>query len=170
VLYEGKPLRGVTVRVDSHEFQPKTVFRGVTSAKGSVRTKSLPPGDYDVFAEYLGVSTMESFLRVLPRPTKAAHRDLTMNWGPESPGAADQIEASNVAGRVFEVSSPKDGQPAKVRAVTLVLRSVPSGTMVALQTAVNGHFAFEGVSEGLYVLSVQGRTRMINPRRTGRIS
>ena len=55
VTHAGRPLPGVNVWITNVEDQDHKFFSGVTTGDGIVRVTNLPPGDYWLGAELLGI-------------------------------------------------------------------------------------------------------------------
>jgi len=86
VTHGDKPLQGVSVRVSSAaEGNVNNLFSGVTAADGSVRVVSLPPGEYWLNAELLGIVAGTECFHVDPRPTRKGKKKVSYDWGDLAP-------------------------------------------------------------------------------------
>ena len=75
VSHGDKPLQGVSVWVgQSTEGNANKLFSGVTAADGTVHVVDLPPGEYWLNAELLGIVAGTECFQVVPRPTRKAKK------------------------------------------------------------------------------------------------
>lgn len=86
VKHEGKPLQGVTIRATDNSATVR--FSGVTTSDGIVRAASLPPGDYWLSADLLGVNAAYHCFHVAERPSRRAKQRMIYDWGDLAPSTS----------------------------------------------------------------------------------
>lgn len=163
VRHDGKPLRGVSVRITPNGVDGgAAVFSGTTSSNGSFRVKNLTPGKYWLTSELLGVSAGSQCFHVEVQPSASARTKISYDWGDLAP-ATRAVEGRFVYGEpgqrgtrfwnfLHQVDVP-------VEAAALSLRSPFRTETYSAASDSNGHFSFALVPEGLYVLHIDaGRT------------
>jgi hypothetical protein len=155
IKFDGKPLAGVTIKATSAGSER---FTGVTLADGTIRI-NLPPGDYWLSAELLGISAADQCFHVAEQPSRKAKRKLTFVWG-------DYADATKrIAGRLID-SQPGTGSnhlwnlahrtDIPIAGATLKLQNPITGEVYSTKSAIDGNFAFETVPYGTYVLHIAG--------------
>jgi hypothetical protein len=159
VLHAGIPLAGVSVQVaGGANEKTATVFSGVTAQNGSIRVL-LPPGDYWLHAELLGISAAGQCFYVGGKTSRKAKGKLKFEWGDYAPATRE------VAGRLV------DSQPGKganqlwnllhridmpIAGATLKLHNVVSGEIFTTASDQDGAFRFDAVPSGTYALHIEG--------------
>ncbi len=156
VTHDGRPLPGVTVQVTSDGSER---FSGLTLTDGTVRVTGLPPGDYWLNAEFLGIGAGYQCFHVSDRPSGKSKRKLTYDWGDEPPATR------RIAGRLIDDQPGKGGTPlwnlvhrvnVPIRGAALKLQNPLTGATYNMDSDSDGAFAFDGIPEGTYVLHIAG--------------
>jgi hypothetical protein len=157
VKHEGKPLQGVTIRVTDTAATVR--FSGVTASNGMVRAASLPPGDYWLSADLLGVNAAYHCFHVAERASRRAKRRMIYEWGDFAPAT------SRIAGTLID-SQPGTGDTplwnlvhrvnVPVREARLKLQNPLTGAVFSTVSDQNGAFAIDRVPPGVYVLHIEG--------------
>ena len=153
-------MRGATVEITSNaEGKLATPFSGITASNGIVRASGLPPGEYWLHAELMGVTAAYHCFHVAQRTSRSAKRRVRYEWG-DFAAATRQV-----AGRLID-SQPGTGETPlwnqihrrnlPVIGSTLKLQDPFTGRVFTATSEMNGEFAFHAVSDGLYVLRVEG--------------
>jgi hypothetical protein len=157
IKHQGKPLQGVTVKVTDAD--AALHFSGVTTAIGSVRVTSLPPGDYWLDVDFLGIGAAYQCFHVADRASRHAKQRVSYEWGDLAPATR------RIAGKLID-SQPGTGESPIWNLVHRV--NVPiTGAKLNLQNPItrqvystvsnqSGAFAFDEVPAGTYVLHVEG--------------
>jgi len=162
VTHGDKPLQGVSVRVSSAaEGNVNNLFSGVTAADGSVRVVSLPPGEYWLNAELLGIVAGTECFHVDPRPTRKGKKKVSYDWGDLAPATRQ------VAGRLID-SQPGQGEipiwnqlhrvDTPISEARLRLQDPLTGAVYSTLSDSDGHFSFGSIPNGIYVLHIEGGT------------
>jgi hypothetical protein len=155
VSHAGKPLTGVAVQISGKGKQ----FTLLTSPEGEVSITDLPPGDYWLDAQLLGISAAYQCFHVADRPTRKAKGKLTYEWGDDAPAT------QRVAGRLIDSQNSKAGSPlwnllhrtdVPIVGADLKLQDPTSGAIYATTSGSHGDFAFEAIPAGVYVLHIEG--------------
>src|SRR5262245_42279377 len=88
----GKALPGVRVDVaKSTDEQSTPKFFGVTAADGTLKITNLPPGNYSIYTELLGISAGAECFHVNKRSSLRAKTRLQYEWG-DYPTPISQIK------------------------------------------------------------------------------
>jgi hypothetical protein len=155
IKHGGKPLAGVAVQISGNEKQ----FTLPTSTDGRVHVTDLPPGDYWLDAQLLGISAAYQCFHVADRPTREAKRKLTYEWGDEAPAT------QRIAGKLIDSQPGKGGTPlwnlvhrtdVPIVGASLKLRSPTTGAVYSTTSGHDGRFGFDTIPAGTYVLHVEG--------------
>jgi hypothetical protein len=162
VTHGDKPLQGVSVRVTSAaEGNVNKLFSGMTAADGTVRVADLPPGEYWLNAELLGIVAGTECFRVGPRPSRKAKKKVSYEWGDLAPATRQ------VAGRLIDSQPDQGGTPiwnqlhrvdTPVSEAKLKLQDPLSGAVYSTLSDSDGHFSFGSIPSGIYVLHIEGGT------------
>lgn len=156
IRHEGKPLPGVTVQVTTEGSER---FSGLTLADGTVHVSGLPPGDYWLNAEFLGIGAGYQCFHISGEPSRKSKRKLTYDWGDDAPATR------RIAGRLIASQPGEGGTPlwnlvhrieVPIRGAALKLQSPTTGATYDMDSDSDGRFAFDGITEGLYVLHIAG--------------
>jgi hypothetical protein len=156
VTHGYKPLAGVSFHLVAKGAEQ---FSGVTDDKGAVHVPKLPPGLYWLNGEILGTGVAYTCFHVSGKPSKKAKARLSYTWGDEAPAT------TRIAGRLV-VSQPAKGGTAiwnlthrvdvPLAAASLTLRDPVSQAVHMTTSDKDGHFSFEGLPNGTYVLHIEG--------------
>ena len=157
IKHQGKPLMGVTVKVTDAVGTLR--FSGMTTATGSVRFTSLPPGDYWLDADFLGIGAGYQCFHVAERPSRHAKQRLSYEWGDLAPATR------RIAGKLID-SQPGTGESpiwnlvhrvnVPITEAKLKLENPITRQIYSAVSNQNGTFAFDGVPAGVYVLHIEG--------------
>jgi hypothetical protein len=168
VSHDDKPLAGadVVVTVDSEKGDPQ--FSGMTGPKGTVRVVGLPPGDYWLKAELLGVLAGIQCFHVEQNATRKAKRIVAYEWGDLAP------TARSISGKVVE-SLPSEGDnpiwnkfrriDAPIPGATLTLQQPGNTRTDTTTSSQDGTFSFGQLPDGTYVLHIEGGALKGGPNR-----
>jgi hypothetical protein len=156
VIHQDKPLSGVTVQITGRGVQ---VFSAKTEADGTVHVSNLPPGEYWLDAELLGISAVYTCFHVSEHASSKAKKKLKFEWG-DMPPATQQI-----AGRLQIRQLAKEGTlverlrhrvDAPISNANLILRSPINDAVYKTASDQDGKFLFAEIPPGVYVLHVEG--------------
>jgi Prealbumin-like fold domain len=157
--HEGKPLQGVTIEIKVNG--GSTEFRGVTDFKGKMTITSLPPGEYWLNAELLGIGAAYHCFHVNRQSSRKAKRLMKYDWGTFAPSMA------RVAGRLIDMQPGTGGTPLwnmthrvtiPIAGADLRLQNAITGGSLTATSDDRGEFGFDTVSNGTYVLHIEGGT------------
>lgn len=159
VKHEGKPLRGVTVNILSNGTAVR--FSAETAPNGIVHVKGLPPGDYWISADLLGINAAYQCFHVADRASRKAQDRMTYEWG-DFP-----YPTRRLAGRLSD-SQPGTGdsplwnlvnrRTVPIRGAQLTLHKPTASAVYSAISDQDGSFAIEHVPAGIYVLHIEGGT------------
>src|SRR5579863_1290962 len=156
VTHDDKPLAGVTFDIVSKGAQR---FSGTSDEKGIVRVQTLIPGLYWLTGDLLGTGVVYTCFHVSRKPSRKAKTRLRYTWGD------DALATSRIAGRLVDSQPAKDGTPiwnlthrvdVPVTGAGLTLRDPLTYALYSTTSDRDGHFSFEGLPNGTYVLHVEG--------------
>lgn len=106
VTHGGKPLPGVSVQVTGAiKGNGNKLFSGKTAADGTVRVRDLPPGEYWLNAELLGIAAGVQCFHIGARSSRVAKKKVSYEWG-DLASATRQI-----AGKLIDSQPGKGGAP-----------------------------------------------------------
>lgn len=160
IEHDGRPLRGATVEIISNAGGNLSIrFLGVTASNGVVQVRRLPPGEYWLNAELLGVTAAYHCFHIAQLPSRIASRRVTYEWGDYA------LATRQVAGRLID-SQPGTGESPlwnlihrrnlPIVGATLKLQD-PFTSRVFISTSdADGAFGFDVIPDGLYVLHIEG--------------
>jgi hypothetical protein len=159
VAHDGRPLKGVSVRVTTFsEKEPRTVFFGATADGGSVQVQNLPEGEYWINTDLLGISAGSQCFHVARHASKKVERTFNFEWGDLAPST------SVIAGKLIDSRQPgttrsslwKITHPVAfpISGAILRLQQPLTHTSYSTNSEQNGSFAFVDVPSGIYVLHV----------------
>lgn len=156
VKQERQRLAGASIAIQSNG---RPVFTGTTDADGSIFVHGLPPGDYWIDVELLGISAASHCFHVASSPSKGGKRRISYEWG-DFP-----TWVKFPSGRLLD-SRPGSGTSALWNSVNRVEIPITGATVKLISpfgrptsTATsdeNGRFEFDGIGNGVYVLRIQG--------------
>jgi hypothetical protein len=159
VTLGGVPLSMVNTWVTRWPGDEKKLFSGVTGTDGNVRVSRLPPGEYWLYSELLGISAGGICLKINSHPSKSAKRIETFRWGDSAP------TTRKVAGRLID---PAPGEGAAffqnilkhvvdpIPEAKLELRDPLTGAIHNTLSDIDGRFSFGDIPSGTYVIHIEG--------------
>jgi hypothetical protein len=163
VTHGGRPLPGVVVEVRGYggENHNKQLFSSVTARNGKVIVGELPPGNYWLYAEFLGISAGSQCFHVPPSSSHSAKKRIAYEWGDLAPGVRQ------MAGRLVD-SQPGHGSSPILNAIhrvdvpiahaKLKLENPITAAVYTTESDADGHFTFGDIAPGTYVLHSDGGT------------
>lgn len=162
ITHDDRPLSGVSVQITNNsESSVNKSFSAKTRTDGTVRVSKLPPGDYWLNAELLGVVAGIECFHINPKTSRKAKKIVNFEWGEFAP------EARRAVGRLIDSQPGNSRDPlwnlthrveAPVTNAKLTLRSPFSDTVYTTLSDELGQFAFREIPNGLYVLHLEGGT------------
>jgi hypothetical protein len=156
VTHDDKPLAGVDFHITAKGTEQ---FSGVTDETGTVHVQKLTPGLYWLKGDILGTGVVETCFHVSAKPSKKANIKLIYTWGDEAPGTR------RIAGRLVVSQPAKGGTPiwnlthrtdTPLVGAGLKLHDPVSHAVYATTSDEDGHFSFEALPDGTYVLHIEG--------------
>jgi hypothetical protein len=156
ITHDKNPLSGANVQVTSRGSE---LFSGITLADGTVRVIGLPPGDYWLIADFLGIGAAYECFHISDQPSRKAKRRLAFEWGD------DAAATTRIAGKLIDSQPGKGGDPlwnilhrvdVPIRGAGLKLQNPITGAIYLADSDNDGNFAFDGIAEGIYVLHIAG--------------
>jgi hypothetical protein len=163
IKHGGKPLPGVTIEVRGFggEKSDSKLFSRVTASDGKVLIGKLPPGNYWLYAEFLGISAGSQCFHIASSTSRNAKKRITYEWGDLAPGVRQ------MAGRLVD-SQPGHGGTSlwnlihrvdvPIAHATMKLQDPTSAMVHNAESGVDGHFNFGQIPAGTYVLHIEGGT------------
>lgn len=157
VTHQGKSLAGVSIQIDGHSGGNSKSFSALTDARGSARFADVPSGDYWIKAELLGIGAGYECFHIDPFPSRKAKKVRRYTWG-DDPSAYRQA-----SGQFVDSQPGKEGNPLQrllhrvnvpVSGARLELHRPGIESVVSTVTDADGHFAFDRVPNGIYVLHI----------------
>ena len=161
VKHLGKPLARVTIQIFRvEEFKFEQVASGETGNEGTFQINNLPAGNYHINIEKLGVSAEYTCFHVSKLTGLGATRRLTYQWGDDAPATRQ------IVGRVlgapkyasFNDALRHSADP-PLAGTLLTLWDPITNNKSETRSGPDGKFAFDGVSDGTYVLKADGDTQ-----------
>jgi hypothetical protein len=161
VTHGGKPLPGVSVWIASNAQGEHRSFSSETTSDGTANIADLPPGEYWLTAELLGITAGSECFYVGLRETKKAKDTVSYNWGDLAPAV------KQLAGRLIDSQPGQGGTPLQnqlhpvevpISKAKLKLQDPFNGQVNSTLSDSNGHFSFQGLPEGTYVLHIEAGT------------
>lgn len=162
VTHEGKALPGVSVQITGNsEGGSHQSLSGLTGRDGTAHFANLPPGDYWIQADLLGVSAAYECFHINSSASRKAKKSRSYQWGD------DPFAAYQPVGRLVDSQPGKGGNPLEnllhrvdvpMAEAKLELRPPVRGTVYTAVSDANGHFAFERVPDRTYVLHIEAGT------------
>jgi len=162
VTHQDKPLPGVSVQITGNSVVAgDQSFSEQTGVDGTAHFVNLPPGDYWIKADLLGIGAGYECFHVKSSASRKAKKSRHYQWGDEA------VSAAQAAGRLVD-SQPGKGGSALMNLVHRVnvpiaeakmeLRQPITGRTYTTASDANGHFAFDHVPKGTYVLHIDAGT------------
>jgi hypothetical protein len=161
ITYGGKPLPGVAVKVRGFggEKNNNELFSSVTARNGKVSVGDLPPGNYWLDAEFLGISADSGCFHVAPSSSRSAKKRIAYTWGDLAPGFR------RMAGRLVDSEPSHGGSPimnlihrvdVPIAHAKMKLQNPITAAVYSTESDADGHFNFGDIPSGTYVLHVDG--------------
>ncbi len=160
IKHEGKPLRGVSVKVTaSYSNMAITEFSAVTASDGTVHVTGLAVGEYWLDAKFLGFSAAYHCFHVAERQSRKAKRTVSYKWGDFA------TNVNKVAGTLVDTQPATSGAPlwslihpadVPIRGAELMLQNPVTGSTYKTTSNQEGVFAFGAVPDATYVLHIAG--------------
>lgn len=140
----------------------------LTDRSGRATIKKLPPGDYWITVSYVGIIAADHCFHVGTQSSTAAKATLRYRWGDYG------VPIRSVSGSLQEWQPGKGGTPiwnlahgmtAPVPGATALLEDALTRNVIRSESDEEGLFRFAGVSDGVYVLHIEGgaTTRAYTP-------
>jgi len=162
VTHRNKPLPGVSVQITGNsDVAGHQSFSELTSVDGTAHFANLPQGDYWIKADLLGIDAGYECFHINSLASRKAKKSRRYEWGDEAPGARQ------AAGRLVDSQPGKGRNPLEnllhridvpIAEARLELRQPVTGTVRTTVSDANGHFAFDRVPDGTYVLHIDAGT------------
>ena len=160
VKHQGKPLAGVSVEVTTNTEGTSTkLISDVTATDGTVSVTNLPPGEYWLHANLLGVTAGIQCFHVRNQASRKAKRNITYEWGDLAPatrrmaGKLIDCQPGNIGNRLRDLAQCVE---VPISGSRLKLQNPVSGTSYGTTSDDHGSFEFDPVPNGTYVLHVEG--------------
>jgi hypothetical protein len=156
VTHDERPLAGVNFHIAAKGAE---MFSGVTDDRGTIHVQALAPGLYWLNGDLLGTGVVYTCFHVSAKPSRKAKIRLSCAWGDESPAS------SRIAGRLVASQPGKGGTPIwnlthrvdmPISGASLTLRDPISHAVYIMTSDQDGHFFFDGLPNGTYVLHIEG--------------
>jgi len=162
VSHQDRPLPRVSVQIaDNSESGGHQTFSELTGSDGRAHFANLPPGDYWIQADLLGIAAAYECFHISRSPSRKARKNRRYDWGD------DAVSAVQAAGRLID-SQPGKGSNALQNAIHRInvpiteakmeLRQPVTGMTYSTTSNGNGQFTFDHVPEGIYVLHIDAGT------------
>jgi Carboxypeptidase regulatory-like domain len=163
ITHGGRPLPGVVVEVREFggESHNKQLFSSVAAHNGKVTVGELPPGNYWLNSEFLGISAGSQCFHVAPSSSHSAKKKIAYEWGDFALGVRQ------MSGRLVD-SQPGHGDSPIMNLVHRVdvpiahakmrLQNPRTAAVYSTESDADGHFTFDQIPPGTYVLHVDGGT------------
>jgi Carboxypeptidase regulatory-like domain/Prealbumin-like fold domain len=156
VTHNDKPLAGVEFHILAKGTER---FSASTDQRGLIHVAELQPGLYWLKGEILGTGVVETCFHISGRPSRKAKARLTYTWGDEAPAT------TRIAGRLMVSEPAKGGTPIwnlthrvdeALAGADLTVHDPISQAVYVTTSDKDGHFSFEGLPNGTYVLHIEG--------------
>jgi len=162
VTHQDKSLPGVSVQITGNsDVAGHQSFSELTGVDGIAHFASVPPGDYWIKADLLGIEAGYECFHINSFASRKAKKSRRYEWGDMAPAIRQ------AAGRLVDSQPGKGGNPLEnllrrvdvpIADARLELRQPFIGTIYTTVSDANGHFAFDRVPEGTYVLHIEAGT------------
>jgi len=160
VKHEGKPLAGVRFEIRAFSGE-RVIASAETGSDGKATIANLPPGDYWLRADLLGIGAAYHCFHVAHHSSSAAKRRLKYAWGESA------LSMGRVEGKLVDVERGSGGtslwnlvHPVKLPIIgaTLRLQNAITNEIFGTKSDEHGEFAFGVIPDGTYVLHIEGAT------------
>lgn len=160
ISHDDRPLTRVTVTLTRNDGSHLVELPSQeTDATGTVHISNLPPGDYWLHAELLGISAGTRCFHVAPTSSRKATKQISFEWGDEAAGAREaagklvHTQAGHGDNPIWNITHPVQVPISNAR---LSLRAPQSDAFYNTTSDKDGHFTFGEIPDGLYVLRIEG--------------
>lgn len=159
VTHRDRPLSGVTVQITRNDGSSVVeLFSRQTDAAGKVRLSKLPPGDYWLRVDLLGIPAGSECFHVSPVSSRKAKKEISFEWGDEAPAAREaagkliHTQAGQGDSPIWNITHPVHAPLGETR---LSLRTPQSDASYTTTSDKDGQFTFGEIPDGLYVLRIE---------------
>lgn len=159
VTHNSRRLPGVSVVVTTfgEGENGRKLFSGITASDGAVRIL-LPAGAYWLDTELLGITAGTECFHISDHASRKAKRKVEFEWGDDAPATRrmagtliDSRPADSYSSRLENFLHPVDVPIGKAK---LKLQDPLTGAVYTAASDSDGHFLFDRIPEGVYVLHV----------------
>ena len=156
VSHAHKPLAGVNFHIT---LKGAEVFSGATDENGAIHAGKLVQGEYWLSGDLLGIGVVYTCFHVEAKPSRRAKSKLRYAWGDEAPAT------SRLAGTLIDSQPGHGGTPiwnlvnradVPISGAELKLQDPISHAVYVTSSDQDGRFSYEGLSDGIYVLHMEG--------------
>ena len=166
VSHNDKPLAGASLHIVAKGVEQ---FSGTTDETGTVHVQKLAPGLYWLSGDFLGTGVVYTCFHVSAKSSRRAKTKLAYTWGD------DATATKQIAGTLLDSQPSKGGTPiwnlthrinVPIAAAGLTLHEPITHAIYTTMSDNDGHFSFEGLPNGTYVLHIEGGsagTQTFNP-------
>jgi Carboxypeptidase regulatory-like domain len=163
IAFAGKPLPGVAVEVRGFggAKNDSKLFSSVTALNGKVNVGELPPGNYWLYTDFLGISAGSQCFHVAPSSSRSAKKRVDYEWGDLAPGVR------RMAGQLVDLQPGHGDSPimnlihrvdVPIAHAKMKLQNPVTAAVYTTESDAEGHFTFGQIPPGTYVLHVEGGT------------
>jgi hypothetical protein len=163
ITYGGRPLPGAAVEVRGFggEKDNSKLFSTVTALNGKVNVGDLPPGNYWLYTDFLGISAGSQCFHVAQSASRTAKKRIAYEWGDLAPGVR------RMAGRLVDSQPSHGGSPISnlihrvdvpIAHAKMKLQNPITATVYSAESDADGYFTLGQMPPGTYVLHVDGGT------------
>src|SRR6266436_2556081 len=159
ISHDNRPLARGTVKLVSNDgTRIVELLSKETDDGGSVHISELPPGDYWLSADLLGISAGTRCFHVAPTSSRKASGQISFDWGDAAPAAREaagklvHLQAGHRDNPIWNITNRVQVPISNAR---LSLRAPQSDAFYSTTSDNDGHFTFGEIPDGLYVLRVE---------------
>lgn len=162
VTHQDKPLPGVSIQITGNsDVAGHRSFSELTRVDGTAHFANLPPGDYWIKADLLGIAAGYECFHINSSASRKAKKNRHFDWGD------DPVSVAQAVGRLVDSQPGKGGNPLQnllhrvnvpIAEAEMELRQPVSGATYTTVSDASGHFAFDHVPNGTYVLHIDAGT------------
>ena len=163
IAYDGKPLPGVAVEIRGFggEKNGSKLFSSLTARNGKVNVGDLPPGNYWLYTDFLGISAGSQCFHVASSSSRSAKKRIAYEWGDLAPGVR------RMAGQLVDSQPGHGGSPimnqvhrvdVPIVHAKMKLQNPMTAAVYNAESDADGHFTFGDIPPGTYVLHIDGGT------------
>jgi hypothetical protein len=162
VTHQDKALSGVSVQITGNsDAAGHQSFSEQTGLDGTAHFANLPPGDYWIKADLLGIGAGYECFHINSTASRKAKKSRRYEWGD------DAVSVAQAAGRLVDSQPGKGGNALQnllhrvnvpIAEAKMELHQPITGTTYTTASDAKGHFAFDHVPNGIYVLHIDAGT------------